>query len=149
MTEWMWPLVALVCVVSVAVLYASALVLRRRQLSRAGGAFELSLHRPGSEGGRGWLLGLGRYSGDDLEFFRIFSVMGPKRVWNRRVTQFEGQRPLDEMEQLALYPGHRVARCLTPEGEIELAMSPHALVAFQSWLEARPPGADWNSPRMP
>ena len=45
---------------------ASLLVVRRRVLSRHGGTFELSHRvRPDEEPGRGWLLGLGRYSGDD------------------------------------------------------------------------------------
>ena len=30
--------------------------------------------------GRGWLLGLGRYSGDALEWFRIFSLSPRPRV---------------------------------------------------------------------
>ena len=34
--------------------------------------------------GRGWLLGIGRYSGDQLEWFRIFSLSPrPKRSWPR------------------------------------------------------------------
>ena len=55
-------------------LYGLALVVRRRVLSRHGGTFELSHRvRPG-KAGRGWVLGLGRYSGDTLEWFRIFSL---------------------------------------------------------------------------
>jgi hypothetical protein len=27
---------------------------------------------------------------------------------------------------------------------VELAMSAASLTGFQSWLEARPPGTDWN-----
>lgn len=148
MTEWMWPLVVLAGAVVLVVLYASALVLRRRHLSKGGGAFELSLHRAGHDEGRGWQLGLGRYVGDDLQYFRIFSLAGPRQVWSRRITHFEGQRRASELEQMALYPGHVIATVVTPEGEVELAMSEDALVAFQSWLESRPPGADWNSPRQ-
>lgn len=146
MTAWMWALVVLIGILVLLVGYAFALVLRRRQLSRGSGAFELSLHRPGSEDGRGWQLGLGRYRGDQLQYFRIFSLAGPKRSWDRRFTQFEGQRPATEFERMALYPGHVVCTVIAPEGEVQLAMSEHALMAFQSWLEARPPGADWNSP---
>ncbi|MEJ7833734.1 MAG: DUF2550 family protein, partial [Nocardioides sp.] len=32
----------------------------------------------------------------------------------------------------------------TPSGEIELAMSAGSLTGFQAWLEARPPGTDFN-----
>ena len=68
-------------------LYGLALVVRRRLLSRHGGTFELSYRVRSEKAGRGWLLGLGRYSGDDLEWFRIFSLSPrPKRVWRASAT---------------------------------------------------------------
>lgn len=150
MAEWMWALVVLAVTVLLGVLYAFALVMRRRSLSHSGGAFELSLHRPTARGAHGWQLGLGRYVGDELQYFRIFSVWPrPAHVWNRRVCQFDGQRPATESERLALYPGQVIATIISGGVAVELAMAPEALVALQSWLEARPPGADWNSPRMP
>jgi hypothetical protein len=33
-----------------------------------------------------------------------------------------------------------VVTCTSPEGEVELAMSPSSLTGFQAWLEAAPPG---------
>lgn len=47
-------------------------------------------------------------------------------------------------ERTSLYPGHVVVSCHDPGGRIELAMSPASLTGFQSWIEARPPGTDWN-----
>ena len=41
---------------------------------------------------------------------------------------------------MSLYGDHVVVICSTPEGEVELAMSPSSLMGFQSWLEAAPPG---------
>jgi hypothetical protein len=41
---------------------------------------------------------------------------------------------------MSLYPEHVVVRCLTPDGELELAMSASSLMGLQSWLEAGPPG---------
>ena len=42
--------------------------------------------------GRGWLLGLGRYSGETLEWFRIFSLSPrPKRAWERSVLTYDGR----------------------------------------------------------
>ena len=53
-------------------------------LSRNGGTFELSHRVRSGRAGRGWVLGLGRYSGDDLEWFRIFSLSPrPRHVWRR------------------------------------------------------------------
>jgi hypothetical protein len=118
-----------------------ALVVRRRWLSRNGGTFELSYRARAGTPGRGWLLGLGRYAGDSLEWFRIFSLSPrPKRVWARQTLIFVTRRDPEGVEQLSLYPGHVVIRCDTPTGVIELALGSSSLMGFQSWLEAAPPG---------
>jgi hypothetical protein len=117
------------------------LIVRRRWLSRNGGTFELSYRARASAPGRGWLLGLGRYAGDSLEWFRIFSLSPrPKRVWPRQTLNFVGRRDPEGVEQLSLYPGHVVISCDTPTGVVELALGSSSLTGFQSWLEAAPPG---------
>lgn len=119
-----------------------ALIVRRRLLSRNGGTFELSYRARAATPGRGWLLGLGRYAGDSLEWFRIFSLSPrPKRVWARQTLVFTTRRDPEGVEQLSLYPGHVVISCETPTGVIELALGASQLMGFQSWLEAAPPGA--------
>jgi hypothetical protein len=40
-----------------------------------------------------------------------------------------------------------VVECSTATGPVELAMSRSALTGFSSWLEAGPPGADWDRGR--
>jgi len=127
-------------------LYGFLLVVRRRVLSRNGGTFELS-HRldPDDEPGHGWLLGLGRYSGEQLEWFRIFTLSRrPKRAWNRARLSYDGAREPVGLERTVLYPEHLVVECASPQGPVELAMSRESLTGFQSWLEARPPGTDWS-----
>ena len=120
-------------------LYGVALIVRRRVLSRNGGTFELSHRVRPARAGRGWLLGLGRYSGEELEWFRIFSLSPrPKRVWQRSTLRSSGRREPEGVEQMSLYPDHVVIRCTTPTGEVELAMSPSSLMGFQSWLEVGP-----------
>jgi hypothetical protein len=119
-----------------------ALIVRRRWLSRHGGTFELSYRARSTSPGRGWLLGLGRYEGDRLEWFRIFSLSPrPKRVWQRSTLTYVDRREPEGVEQLSLYPGHVVISCETPGGAVELALDPSSLMGFQSWLEAAPPGA--------
>ena len=100
MPIWEWLLE------SAAVVLLLVLLLRRRPrrpprwLSRHGGTFELSYRaRAVARAGRGWLLGLGRYSGDSLEWFRIFSLSprpeagpGPRRPRLRRATRAHGRR---------------------------------------------------------
>jgi hypothetical protein len=145
MPLWQWLLDAAGLLLVLVLLYGGLLVLRRRLLSRHGGTFELS-HRFGSQGrGRGWVLGLGRYSGDNLEWFRIFSLSPwPKRVWGRSRMSYDGRRTAEEGERHSLYPGHVVIACTTAEGPIELALSAESLTGFQSWLESHAPGTDWS-----
>ncbi|WP_309649532.1 DUF2550 domain-containing protein [Nocardioides sp.] len=145
MPWWQW-LIDIAGVLLLLVLsYGLALVIRRRALSRHGGTFELSFRVRSDRAGRGWVLGLGRYSGQTLEWFRVFSVApGPRQIWARETLSYDGRREALGAEQMSLYPDHVVIHCQTASGEIELAMSEASLTGFQSWLEARPPGTDWS-----
>jgi hypothetical protein len=145
MPVWEWLLDAAGVLLAVILLYGVGLIVRRRLLSRHGGTFELSHRVRSTHTGRGWLLGLGRYSGGRLEWFRYFSLSPrPKRVFERSVLTYDGRRDPEGVEQMSLYPDHVVISCRTPDGLVELAMSPASLMGFQSWLEAGPPGTDWT-----
>jgi len=123
------------------------LFMRRRLLSRAGGTFECSvrLHPPAKASGptaaRGWMLGLGRYAGDNLEWFRVFSFSHrPRYVFTRAMTVVRRRQPAGA-EAFSLYAGHRVIEIrLVNDETIELAMSEAALTGFLAWTEAAPPG---------
>ncbi len=142
MPVWQWLLDTAGGFLLLVLLYGVALIVRRRLLSRHGGTFELSYRVRSERAGRGWLLGLGRYSGETLEWFRIFSLSPrPKRSWPRSQLSYGGRREPEGVEQVSLYPDHVVIYCTTPEGEIELALGPSSLMGFQSWLEAGPPGS--------
>lgn len=143
MPVWQWVVEALLAVLVVVLLLAAGLVVRRRVLARHGGTFELSHRMRTSRPGRGWVLGIGRYSGDELQWFRIFSLsMRPRCRWHRRGMSYLGSREPAGIEEVSLYAGHVVVRCGTAGGEVELAMSRPSLTGFQSWLEAGPPGAE-------
>ncbi len=146
MPLWQWIVDAIGAVLLLVLLYGLSLVLRRRWISRDGGTFELS-HRARSDApeghrtGRGWVLGVGRYSGDALEFFRVFSVVPrPKVVLRRGDLRYEGQREPVGAEEHALYAGHVIVGCSSREGRFELAMARDAVTGFLAWLEAGPPG---------
>jgi len=145
MTWWEWLLDVSGIVLLLLLAYGVGLVLRRRILARHGGTFELS-HRLSTETpGRGWVLGMGRYSGEKLEWFRIFTLWPrPKKVWWREQLQYDGRRETLGAEQASLYPDHVVITCGSRTGDVELAMSLASLTGFQAWLEAKPPGTDWN-----
>jgi hypothetical protein len=142
MPFWQWLLDVAGVVLVLVLLYGIALIVRRRILARHGGTFELSHRARAAKAGRGWVLGLGRYTPESLEWFRIFSLSPrPKHVWDRVDLAYASQRQPGGVEQLSLYPDHVVIRCTTRDGEVELALGQGALMGFQSWLEAGPPGA--------
>lgn len=147
MPLWQWLLDAAGVVLVLVLLYGLLLVVRRRLISRHGGTFELSVRLSGTgrgrsvAAGRGWVLGLGRYDSDAMEWFRIFSPsFRPKFRWTREELHYVGRREPSGTESFALYSGHVIVECTVRGAKVELAMSPSALTGFQSWLEASPPG---------
>ena len=144
MPLWEWVADGVGAVLLLLVLYALALVFRRRWISRDGGTFEVS-HRVLTDASgstaRGWVLGVGRYSGDLLELFRIFSLSPrPRRRLERDRVTYLGQRAPQGMEVHAIYAGHVIIACSTSRGIVELALAPDALTGLLAWLEAAPPG---------
>jgi len=147
MAVWQWLLDSAGVLLLAVVGYGLLLVVRRRVLARNGGTFELSVRVRSQVAGRGWVLGLGRYHGDQLQWFRVFSPWPrPRRCWARVDLEITGQREPTEPESFALYSGHRIVECRTPSGPVDLAMSPSAVTGFSAWLEAAPPGTDWDQP---
>lgn len=116
------------------------LYLRRRWLSRQGGMFDCSLLV-----GRRWVIGVARYSGEYLQWFRIFSLsLRPRISYRRTSTQALETRELTEAEVDDLYAGMRVVRLeatMDFEGPDtwELAMPAESVTGLLSWLEAAPP----------
>ncbi|HEX5984961.1 MAG TPA: DUF2550 domain-containing protein [Nocardioides sp.] len=141
MPWWQWLADVAGVLLLLVLLYGIALVVRRRFISRHGGTFEFSVRVRSGRAGRGWVLGLGRYSGGDLEWFRIFSLLPrPRRVFRRSELEYVGRRDPGGVESYSLYSGHIIVSCRTPTGPLEVAMSPEALTGFLAWLEAAPPG---------
>lgn len=120
------------------------LVLRRRFISRSGGTFDCSLRlRPAAnpKSGQGWTLGIARYSGESLEWYRVFSyALRPKRVFGRRDLQVVDRREPQGAEAFSLLSGAVVVRCVEPGGPVELALSRDTLTGFLAWVESSPPG---------
>ena len=143
MPLWQWLLDAAGVLLGIVLLYGVALVVRRRVLSRNGGTFELSYRVRPEKAGRGWLLGLGRYSGEHLEWFRIFSLSPrPKRVWRRSDLDYDGRREPEGVEQMSLYPDHVVISAPPPTGPLELAMGDQAPDRLPVLARGRPARAD-------
>ena len=94
MAIWQWLVDSAGFVLLLVLLYGLALVVRRRALSRHGGTFELSYRARAEHPGRGWLLGIGRYSGQSLEWFRIFSLSPRPKLTFRRSELEYGCNPM-------------------------------------------------------
>lgn len=148
MPLWQWVLDVVGVLVVLIALFAVALVVRRRMLSRNGGTFELSYRARPERAGRGWVLGLGRYAGEDLQWFRIFSLSPrPQAVWQRSRLTLQGRREAHGHEQMSLYADHVIVVLHDRGQEIELAMNAKTMMGFQSWVESAPPGTDWDRHR--
>jgi hypothetical protein len=123
-----------------------AFLVRRISLLRGGGTVEMSLRLdPGAHHGRGWALGVGRFVGDDLQWFRTFSLsFRPKRVLSRHDLLVTERRRPEGGENLALMAGSVVLGCAHDTGPVELAMTEAAETGFLSWLESAPPGSTFG-----
>lgn len=119
-----------------------AVSVRRRWLSRSGGAIEMSLRLKPRSQGRGWVLGLGRFVGDDLQWFRVFSLSSrPRRTLSRRDLDVRVRRSPTGPESLALLKGMEVVELVSAGNRVEIGLDSAMLTGFLAWLEARPPGA--------
>ncbi|WP_330240764.1 DUF2550 domain-containing protein [Streptomyces sp. NBC_00525] len=123
--------------------------LRRRLIQRSGGTFDCSLrwNVPAEPdlSGKGWVYGVARYSGDEVNWFRVFSYSPrPRRVLERSAIEVVARRMPEGEEELALLSDAIVLCCRHRETRLELAMSEDALTGFLAWLEAAPPGQRVN-----
>ena len=129
-------------VLLLAVLVAlGGLLVRRLQLLRGGGV-DVSLRRrvDGAEGA-GWHIGVGRYRGDELAWFRLTSLWpAPTVVVDRTALEIVDRRAPTQAEVPAVPAAGIVLRCRTPARTLELAMAPGVLTGFLAWVEATPPG---------
>jgi hypothetical protein len=135
-------LVALAVVLVATAAGLVAVAVRRRLLQRRGGTLELSLRLKPEARGRGWVLGIGRFSGDELQWYRVFSLApGPRRTYARHDLEVLGQRPPQGPETYALLQGAVVVECRTSRGPVQFGAEPGAVTGLLAWLEASPPGA--------
>ena len=134
-----------VAVIVAALLALGALAVRRRMLTRRGGTFDCSLRLHPGNHGKGWTLGVGRYAGDIVEWYRVFSYSPrPGRVFGRRDLEIVDRRAPQGAETFALLSGAVIVRCRErrngSDGVVDLAMGNDALTGFLSWLESAPHG---------
>ena len=106
-----------------------------------GGSFDCSLRLKQKRFGQGWALGVARYTGDQLEWYRVFSMsLRPRRVLPRQDLKIVGRREPEYPETLAIMSGHTIVELTEAREPLELAMSQEAITGLVAWLEAGPPG---------
>ncbi len=124
-----------------AVLLLVLLAARRRWLSRSGGTFECSLRLRTATPGAGWVLGVGRYHGGRLEWFRFFSfAVRPRETFPRGSVRVVDSRDPDPVEAVSLTAESRILALEVGPQTRELAMSEDSVLGLLAWLEAAPPG---------
>jgi hypothetical protein len=134
-----WLFAALITLIVVA---AAALAIRRYWLERGGGTVECGLRSPSGRGA--WRLGFISYQLDELRWYGALGVaLRPEHVFPRRSVEVTSRRPVDLSETSVLAPEWIVVEAKTglDDGPVEFAMSDQALTGLLAWIEAAPPGS--------
>lgn len=141
MPLWIWLLDSLFLVIGLASLLVAVLVVRRRTVARRSGTFDLSICRLSGSQPNGWIIGIGSYGPESLNWYRTFSfAWWPRYRFLRGDLEVLDRRDPVGSEAFALDAGDIIVQIRHPSGVQQLAMSPSALTGLLAWLEASPPG---------
>ncbi len=142
-----WDVVIVVmCVTLLVAMPFLGLYARRRWLTGQGGLFDCAYRITDGVPGSGWVLGLARYRGDHLEWFRAFSLgLRPSVSLRRGMTTYVHQRPASGLEQVVLFEDSHVilVRDRLSSRELNLAMDGDTTMGLITWLESAPPGSHY------
>jgi hypothetical protein len=114
----------------------------RREIIGRGRSIELNIRMSSRMEGRGWSPGIARFTGDELRWYRVFSLsVRPRRTLTRGALSVDGRRQPSATERLVLPADWIILRCTSRRASVEIAMAETTLTGFLSWIEAAPPGA--------
>jgi hypothetical protein len=135
--EWV-GIAAIILLAGLVVIFA-----RREIIARRGGTIGMSMRLSTMVQGRGWAPGLGRFTAEDLRWYRLFSVgLRPRRVLSRHGLEILERRRPEGAERHVVPDGWIVVRCKgatrSSESAVELAIAESALSGFLSWVESAP-----------
>jgi hypothetical protein len=138
-------------VAAVLILFAILVLIfvRRAVIARGGGTIGMSMRLSRYVDGRGWAPGFGRFAGDELRWYRMFSLgLRPRRILSRQDLKVRRKRAPAGPERLVMPEGWIVVQCSRGPGksgatgaDIELGLAESALTGFLSWIESAPPRA--------
>lgn len=151
---WQFAMTTLI-IVALMLLPFVLLYLRRRWLTGQGGLFDCAHRVRDDAPGVGWVLGMARFRGENLEWFRSFSFsLHPKLVLQRAGTAYLHQRRPEGIELIALFDNSVIVTVKDRSSSHvhTLAMASDEVLALMSWLESAPPGSHYfpasaDSPR--
>lgn len=145
MAWWLVVVDVLAVVIVLTALSLAVLVWRRWHIVRRLGAFDLSINRRDTHSAQGWVLGLGVYSGDELDWYRTFSFkLTPSHRFVRHHLVIDQRREPTGGESHAVHRGHVIVAAETTISVRQFALSPAALTGLLAWLESAPPGQGVN-----
>lgn len=111
-------------------------IARQRYMLRSPGGIPLAVLGRS----RRWQYGVGRYLGDELQWFRAMGIgTRPSRRLRRENVQVLGRHAAANHDLTALPPGAVIVECRDLVGDVTLGLSEGAYTGFVSWLEASAP----------
>lgn len=128
------------------------IIARRNYLLRGSGGISLALRagppdpesgRPSASGAadqRRWALGLGRFMGDELRWYRLFGIgLRPRYVLHRSEIELTSRRAPAGPEIHSLPADAVILLCRHGQQRFELAVVGTAATGLSSWLESAAP----------
>jgi hypothetical protein len=118
------------------VIIAFALIIaRQRHMLRSPGGIALAVRR-----GNRWHYGIGRYAGDELQWFRALGFgTRPTRILRRGQLEVLGRHTATDGDSASLSATAVVVELSDALGPVTLGFGEGAYTGFVSWLEASAP----------
>ena len=128
-----------VCLV-VLLVFLAALFGRREIFARGRGTVELYFRLRQAARGHGWATGFAQFRGDDLRWYRMFSLSHrPRKTLSRRGLTVTSRRSPSSDEAVLVPADWVVLTCDADGVPVEIAMPRQTVTGFLSWLEAAAP----------
>jgi Protein of unknown function (DUF2550) len=121
-----------VVLLALALIALALIIARQRHMLHSAGGIPLAARR-----GNRWLYGVGRYDGDELQWYRAIGVgTRPTRVLRRTNLHVLSRRAPAPQELGSLPTSAVIVELRDPTGDITIALADGAFTGFVSWLEA-------------
>ncbi len=125
-----------IAVVLIVLAWLVAVVVRQRRLVRRAGGIQVAVRGRGTR----WRYGVGRYAGEELQWFGVFGVgRRPSRSLQRTELQVIGRHQVSADDRAALPANAVIIELRDSSGPITLGLGEGAYTGFVSWLEASAP----------